>query len=38
MKRTKFLLSVLLATIFLVTQVMIVGAAPAAQDTTPIDR
>jgi hypothetical protein len=36
MKRTKFLLSVLLATIFLVTQVMIVGAAPAAQDTTPI--
>ena len=36
MKRTKFLLSVLLATIFLAAQVMVVGAAPAAQDTTPI--
>lgn len=36
MKRTKFLLSVLLATIFLAAQVMVVGAAPATQDTTPI--
>lgn len=36
MKRTKFLVSVLLATIFIAAQVMVVGAAPAAQDTTPI--
>lgn len=36
MKRTKFLLSVLLATIFLAAQVIAVGAAPAAQDTLPI--
>jgi len=36
MKRTKFLLSVLLATIFLAAQVIVVGAAPATQDTTPI--
>jgi len=36
MKRTKFLVSVLLATIFLATQIIVAGAAPAAQDTTPI--
>ncbi|MGD8402813.1 MAG: hypothetical protein PVJ21_04065 [Anaerolineales bacterium] len=36
MKRTKLLLSVLLATIFLAAQVIVVGAAPAAQDTSPI--
>lgn len=36
MKRTKFLLSVLLATIFLAAKVIVVGAAPATQDTSPI--
>lgn len=36
MKRTKFMLSVLLATIFLAAQIIVVSAAPAAQDTTPI--
>jgi len=36
MKRTKILLSILLATIFLAAQVIAVGAAPANQDSTPI--
>jgi hypothetical protein len=36
MKRTKFLFGVLLATIFLAAQVIVVGAAPATQDTSPI--
>lgn len=36
MTRTKIVFSTLLATIFLVTQFIVVGAAPATQDTTPI--
>ena len=36
MTRTKIVFSVLLATIFLATQFIAVGAAPAAQETTPI--
>lgn len=36
MKRTKIILSILLATIFLATQIIVVGAAPATQDTTTI--
>jgi len=36
MKRTKIVLSTLLATILLATQIIAVGAAPANQDTTPI--
>jgi len=36
MKRTKIVISILLATIFLATQFVAVGAAPATQDTTPI--
>lgn len=36
MKRMKIVFSILLATIFLTTQFIAVGAAPATQDTTPI--
>lgn len=36
MTRTKTLLSIILSAIFLATQVLAAGAAPAAQDTTPI--
>lgn len=36
MKRTKIVLSILLATIFLATQFIAVGAAPATQETPPI--
>ena len=36
MNRTKIVLSTLLATILLATQIIAVGAAPANQDTTPI--
>jgi hypothetical protein len=36
MSRTKIISSILLTTIFLITQIIVVGAAPSTQDTTPI--
>ena len=36
MNRTKFIISTLIAAIFLATQVIAVGAAPVTQETTPI--
>ena len=36
MKRSKIIFSILFATIFLATQFMVVGAAPATQETTPV--
>jgi hypothetical protein len=36
MRQTKILFSIMLAAIFLATQIMAVGAAPASQETTPI--
>jgi hypothetical protein len=36
MSRTKIISSILLTIIFLITQIIVVGAAPATQDTTPI--